>query len=259
MRRRLFSAAAAILAMSSIVMTQSSAAQLSLRGGQRAHYSSLQRCDAAVDAATPTTSGQSISVQVAGIDEACGGLGLSIVVYDPATDAQRSSGSGFVVVGGGSQSFTVTAYTPSATDKVSVTVDSWPVATTWTYTPPPTTSCVALSSSGTPQPGGSCTITGLSFSAPWDSLGNRQTNGHVNVTSSSAYISFSVDLRAALPVDWNWSTSGTLSRSHYIPTPGYACSSLPMLTGTTNPGWGRIDLYIELVENRAGKTVNCAG
>ena len=45
-------------------VSQSSAAQLALMGAQRRNSSSYERCDDAVGATTPSTSGTSTSVQV---------------------------------------------------------------------------------------------------------------------------------------------------------------------------------------------------
>ena len=128
---------------------------------------------------------------------------------------------------------------------------------TWTAA----NSCVALAANGTPAVGGSCVITGISLAAPWGTPGDRQTNGHVRVTSSSTYVSFSVDLRPALPTGWSWSTSAIVNgNGSYTTTAGYACSSLPALSGRTNPNWSTLEIYVVLFEKRSSApgTLNCA-
>lgn len=148
---------------------------------------------------------------------------------------------------------TSAAWTNDARAAAAASSSTWSVASANT--------CVALAPNGTPAPGGTCTVTGISLAAPWGAVGDRQTNGRVQVTSSSTYVSFSVDLRPALPTGWSWSTSAIVNgNGGYTTTPGYACASLPTLTGRTNPAWSIPEIYLVLVEKRssASGTLNCA-
>jgi hypothetical protein len=152
--KRALGACVLILAMGLTVMAPASAAQLVLTGGQHPSFSASARCDDAVAVTTPTIAGTSSSVQVSGI-AACTG-NLFVRVYD-TTGVSRATGSATVVAGGGSQTLTVSpAYVPSPTDKVSVTIGTWPVAATWSYTALPYVWCTLVS---TGSPGSTCTAT----------------------------------------------------------------------------------------------------
>ncbi|HEX7806244.1 MAG TPA: hypothetical protein VF413_08770 [Cellulomonas sp.] len=153
--KRALGACALILALAVAFISPASAAQLVLTGGQHPSSAVSARCDDAVDVTTPSTSGTSSSVQVSGILAACTGA-LFVRVYD-ASGVSKATGSATVVTGGGSQTLTVSpAYTPSATDKVSVTIGTWPVAGTWIYAPLPYIWCTLVS---TGSPGSTCTAT----------------------------------------------------------------------------------------------------
>ncbi|CAN5230700.1 hypothetical protein BH11ACT1_BH11ACT1_16050 [soil metagenome] len=154
--KRALGACALILALAVAFMAPASAAQLVLTGGQHPFSSASARCDDMVTATTPPTSGTSSSVQVSGILAACTGT-LVVRVYD-SSGTSKATGSATVVSGGGSQTLTVSpAYSPSATDRVSVTIATWPIAATWTYTPPaPYIWCTLLSGASA---GSTCTAT----------------------------------------------------------------------------------------------------
>ncbi|MGV8977933.1 MAG: hypothetical protein ACOH17_07805 [Cellulomonas sp.] len=154
--RRAVRAVIVVLAfMAPAAVSQASAAQLALTGAQRPHSAAYQRCDDAVGVTTPSTSGTSASVQVSGIAAACTGT-LSVLVYD-STGATRATGSA-TLTGGGSQTLNMSsAYAPNATDKVSVTIATWPIPATWTYTPlTPYIWCTLVSTGST---GSTCTAT----------------------------------------------------------------------------------------------------
>jgi hypothetical protein len=145
---------------------------------------------------------------------------------------------------GGTVHATSAAWTNDAWSSVAASSSTWTVAGGNT--------CVALKADGTPAPGGTCSITGISLVVPWGATGDRQTNGRVTVTSSSTYVSFSVDLRPAVPADWSWGTSAIVNgNGGYTTTAGFACSSLPSLTGRTNPAWSTLEIYVVLFEKRS--------
>lgn len=241
------------------MVSYASAAALSVSAATLTSVTVGNPCTGTATTGNPVGGSTAITVNVA-LPPEC--VVTSRTVQVTVVDSGGAHSSAAVVMSGSTQAFTVSpAYTASATVTPSVTVDGWNLPTTWAFTPP-ATGCVALNSSGDPAPGGSCTITGLSLATPWGNggVGHRQTNGHVLVSSSSPYISFTVDLRSGLPANWVWSTSGTVQVAHYTPTAGYGCNSLPILSGRTNADWGKMDFYVVLFENRAEATdpLNCS-
>lgn len=156
------------------------------------------------------------------------------------------------VVGATAVQVTSAAWTNDAWSSVSATTGTWPSASANT--------CVALKADGSAMPGGTCAVTGVSLATPWGAAGDRQTNGHVLVSASSTYVSFSVELRSAVPADWNWSTSAVVNgNGSYTASSGLACSSLPALTGRSNPTWSTVEIYVVLFEKRssASGALNC--
>lgn len=254
--------------MALIVMTQASAAQLTLTGGRLPFASSYQRCDDAVAATTAWTAGTSSSVQVAGVATACAGLSVRVVIYDPATGAVQAASTSPVTVpvGGGVVTVATTGYAPSATDRASVTIDSWPVPATWAYTQPyPICGVYRLVNGVETARPATCTVTGLSAAARWGTSGSRLANVDIAFAYAGAtypdYFKFTVDLSttSGLPADWSWATSG-FSGGNLVVSPSYPCSSLPVLAGSSVPSWGpTTGLEFRLVEKRSTESVACAG
>jgi hypothetical protein len=264
--RRALGAFAAVLSMALIAMTQASAAQVTLTGGQRPFESSYARCDAAVDATTSSTSSTATWVQVANIDAACAGLLVSVMVYDPATGSIRTGGSATAPAGGGALTIPTSGYTPSATDRAFVTIGTWPVSATWAYTPPyPICGVYRLVNGVETARPGSCTVTSLSAAAWWGTAGSRLANVDIAFTYTGAsypdYFKFSVDMRttSGLPTDWGWATSG-VSGGNLVVSSSYLCGRLPVLDGSSVPSWGPTSGFeFRLVENRSTTTVSCSG
>lgn len=216
--KRALGACALILAVGLSAMAPASAAQLVLTGGQHPSFSARVRCDDAVAVTTPSTSGTSSSVQVSGITAACTGT-LFVRVYD-ATGVSRATGSATVVAGGGSQTLTVSpAYAPSATDKVSVTIGTWPVAATWTYTALPYIWCTLVSSG---SPGSTCTATVTLFHG-------TKTGG----SGVADYYDVVVTTTSTTPV--RWEVTFNLANSFYGTVPAQLGNSIldPFSDGLT--------------------------
>jgi hypothetical protein len=204
--KRALGACALILALAVSFMAPASAAQLVLTGGQHPFSSASARCDDAVAATTPSTSGTSSSVQVSGIAAACTGT-LFVRVYD-SSGVSKATGSATVVTGGGSQTLPVSpAYAPSATDKVSVTIGTWPVPATWSYTGPP-------AATGPVQPGApGVVLTGLT----WDLITNNPMQACFSVTAgttSTVWIPWKIMVDISQP-PFNGASTG-----YSIQTPG---------------------------------------
>src|SRR5450830_1351555 len=177
--KRALGACALILALAVSFMAPASAAQLALTGGQHPSSFSRARCDDAVAATNPATATTANTVQLSGIDVACAGRTISVRLYD-STPATTVTGTATVPAAGGPVVVTLTgAYTPTTSTVISVTIASWPIPTTWTYTTLSTaTGCVVLDP-GVTTPVPTCSLT---FGANTDLSG---TTWNVKVTVST--------------------------------------------------------------------------
>lgn len=265
--KRALGACALILALAVAFMSPAGAAKLVLTGGQRPSFATSARCDDAVTVTTPSTAGTSNSVQVLGIAAACTGM-LFVRVY-AASGVSKATGPPTAVAGGGSQTLTVSpAYAPSATDRVSVTVGTWPIPATWTYTAAPTYPVCAVyrvvNGVETLQFGKSCTVSSLSLAKDaWGQVGSRRANVDVAFTFTGAtypdYFKFTVDMSTAgLPSDWSWANAGTAG-GNLLLSSAYRCASLPILTGSSNPNWGpTTGFQFQVDEDRSASDITCA-
>lgn len=180
-KRGLAGALGALLVLALAVMTQASASQLTLTGAQLPHVQADTRCDDAVDATTPTTASTSTTVNLTGIAAACAGLSVRVTVYDPATGTAKATGTAPATTLG-TLTVPTAAYTPSTTDRVSLTIDSWPVATAWTYAAPVASpGCVIINNGGNVVQGKSCSLV---YGANSDGSGTRW---NVKVTVTTTY------------------------------------------------------------------------
>ncbi|NMR20310.1 hypothetical protein [Cellulomonas fimi] len=139
-------AVAVVLLVAALLLPSgASAAQLTLAGRPSFSASTVTRCDDAVAATTPTTSGTTTSVVLSGIDAACAGRPVVVRVWDPAaaaTSPARLTAQGTVPAAGGSVTLTGSpGFRPEADLRANVVLGAWPVPATWTYGPPPLGTC----------------------------------------------------------------------------------------------------------------------
>ncbi len=178
--KRVLGACALILALAVSFMTPASAAQLVLTGGQHPSSFASARCGDMVAATNPATATTTSAVQLSGIDVACAGLTIAVQLYDSLT-ATTVTGTATAPAAGGAVLVATGSYTPTASTAISVTVASWPIPTTWTYTAPTlTTGCVVINSGGNVVRGKSCSLT---FGGNTDGSG---TSWNVRVTVSTS-------------------------------------------------------------------------
>jgi hypothetical protein len=252
--KRALGACALILALAVSFMAPASAAQLVLTGGQHPFSSASARCDDAVAATTPSTSGTSSSVQVSGIAAACTGT-LFVRVYN-SSGVSKATGSPTVVTGGGSQTLPVSpAYTPSATDKVSVTIGTWPVPATWSFIPQVTNVCEVRNADGSVDTTKPCALTSTPSYSFWGSSGSGQGNGGTGFSApgiaNDQYVAFTVSIAGA-PSWWSWSNAG-LTGVNNGGTVTTSCSALPTFSGQLQPNKGATpNVFVSFVENRTG-------
>lgn len=109
-----------------------SAASLGVTGAQLGTFAAGHPCPGTLQATTPTTTMQALTVTVTA-PATCAGRQLQVAVNDGVNVRQ---GTATAPVSG---SVTVTldgAYTPSTGVAVDATVSGWALATAWSYTPP---------------------------------------------------------------------------------------------------------------------------
>lgn len=245
-------------------LSVSSASALSLSTGNRQLISSQTRCTSQTVAVTTTaTTTTASSVTVSNVDVTrCGGLPIVVAVYD-STAATWATAKKFEVSGSATvASITLpspsASFTPTVAQKVYATIGGWPVAATWTYTPPtgPVNVCqVRNASDGSLDSTKPCTVTGPIKSDYWGSSGSGQGNFRTNVSApgilNSQYVSFTITLSGA-PSWWSWSNAG-LTRINNSGVVTSSCSTLPTVSGRLGANIGASpDVYVDIVENRTG-------
>ncbi|CAN5230642.1 hypothetical protein BH11ACT1_BH11ACT1_16040 [soil metagenome] len=149
-----------------------------------------------------------------------------------------------MVSGGGSQTLTVSpAYAPPA----------YPVCEVYRM----------VGGTETLQTGKRCTVTDLTAVNVWGTAGTRQANVNIGFSYTGAtypdYVKFTVDMATAgLSTSWSWASSGTRG-GNLLVSSTYRCSSLPILTGSSDPGWGPTSGFqFQVVEDRSTSGVTCA-
>jgi len=255
--KRVLGACALILAFAVAFMAPASAAQLVLTGGLHPYSSASARCGDAVAATNPATATTTTAVQLSGIDVACAGLTVSVQLYDSGT-APTVTGTAKVPVAGGSVVVAMAAsYTPTASTVISVTISSWPIPTTWTYTAPPgnVNMCEVRNANGSVDTTKPCTLTGTPKYSYWGSPGSGLGNGGTDFSApgiaNDQYVAFTVTIVGA-PSWWSWSNAG-LTIINNSGTVTSSCSALPTFSGQLPPNKGpKPNVYVEFVENRTG-------
>jgi hypothetical protein len=255
--RRALAASSLVLALAVAFTAPASAAQLVLTGGQQPYSFASARCGDAVAATNPATTTTTNVVALSGIDAACPGLPISVQLYDTGT-AATVTGTATVPAAGGSVTVAMAAsYTPTASAVISVTIASWPIPTTWTYTAPTgnVNTCEVRNADGSVDTTKPCTFTGTPSSSYWGSSGSGQGNSSTRFSApgiaNDQYVAFTVTIVGA-PSWWSWSNAGltTINNSGTVTS---SCSALPTFSGQLPPNIGpKPNVYVAFVENRTG-------
>lgn len=127
----------------------------------------------------------------------------------------------------------------------------------------PEEGCTAMTSSGQPLAGGTCSITSVGYSESGHP-GARTHNYHValNSNAGSGYIRLTVDLSKATGTasSFSWANAG-VGHGHITVASDWSCASLPVLTGDTAVGgnWGsHSSIEFHVYEDRSAHPVQCA-
>lgn len=243
------------------------AASLQVQSGTLGAQVSDHPCSGTAAATAATGSGTTYSaVSIITVPSGCAGKELFLTLLNGSTVLRSGTAN---VAGSGATTVTFTGtYTATSSLTVQAVVDGWNLPTTWTFTPPVSYPicqvCRLVGGVETARPGSTCTVTGLTVDSYWGTVGSRMANVSIAFSYSGAtypdYFKFTVDMTTAtgLPAGWNWATSGTKG-GNLVLSPSYQCSSLPILVGSSDPGWGPTNGFqFQIFENRAGETVTCA-
>ncbi|PVU83351.1 hypothetical protein DDP54_10485 [Cellulomonas sp. WB94] len=268
--KRALGACALILAVALSFMTPASAAKLVMTGGQHPSAFSSARCDDAVAATTPATTTTTNVMQLSGIAVACAGLPIAVQLYDSATTATLTGAATVPAAGGSVQLALSGPYTPAATAVISVTIASWPIPTTWSYTAAAVApGCVVLNGGGNTNNGKSCSLT---FGGNTDTSG---TSWKLKITVSTteknpvtwqATVNFADLARFPFLARYVGESSGGAT---FAPLPSGFCSSstrLVTFTGVASSGTATVvgadgaqvavTQTIEFVGNNTGQITN---
>ncbi len=271
-RRSAVLGAVAILAVLALGISNASAASLSVVAGKLGSFNVADRCVTGplpVTVAGTPTAGSYPQVLIGAVPAACSGKAIKLTVFGTGWSVLGTS-QAVATASTGSTTVTMTAAYPGASVLgAALSIGGYGVTTSWTFTPPvsyPTCQVYRLVGGvETARPGSTCTVTGLTVDSSWGTVGSRMANVSIAFSYSGAtypdYFKFTVDMTTAtgLPAGWNWATSGT-NGGNLVLSPSYHCSSLPILSGSSDPGWGPTNGFqFQIVEKRAGQTVTCAG
>lgn len=264
MKRLLLALLALLLLGSTAVVGQ--AASLDVRTASLHAFDSADRCaDGPVTVTAGPVSGGSATGLEMDVPAGCHGIAgmLHLGGVAGATDVPftlpASGTTATVPVPGG--------FPPDAVTGVAMTLGTWGVPTSWSYTPPATgPACAVYRLVGGVEVlrPATCTVTSVHFVNWWDSPGNRKANVGISFSYSGAqypdYFRFTVDMSTArgIPAGWVWSTSGTRG-GNLVLAPSYRCSSLPVIEGSSVPSWGPTGGFeFQIWENRLGDSqVTC--
>ena len=172
--------------------------------------------------------------------------------------------------GGGSVTVTVPSFSPTTAHRTYVTIGGWPVASTWSYSPPaPSTGCWVMSASGA-NTGKPCSID-LTRSRALDfgdgrPQGQRTANVYLRFVvaglAAGEHIRFTVDMRSVPGLPSGWSTWNTPNRGFALGNleaePGARCADLPLLTARA-PAWasGGGEIHFTYFEDRPAHATGC--
>lgn len=264
-----------LAALLGLGVSQASAAGLVLDAGLRPTVRTAARCTTQpVTVTTTPTGGTSAQVTVAGLDSGrCAGLPVSVSVYDPSVTtgwpaARRFTGTGTVSAGTLTVGASVapTSFVPSASLKAYVTVNGWPVAATWSYTPPVVVGCqVRTNGSDAVDTTRTCTIgtvTHSGWNTYWRSLVVQVPMTFSSQPAANQYVTFTVAVPTAdQPAWWSWSDAG-VSSYNYGSGQGAitsSCSALPLVSGRTPSNvWGGFTGVSLQIDMTRGATPLCA-
>ena len=204
------------------------AAQLSLTAGNITNVSVSDRCTETVAATHGTsTGGAATTVRVTGMGEACGGRDLALTLYGQDGAVVTSTTSTLAADATDATTLIVPEYAPASVAGAAVTIGTWGVPASWTYTPPvssPLATCTVLNDpSGTKT----CDVTDVRIES-WGYPEPNAYNFYATVTSPSESqdVEWQVTLNLADPA-FEVSTALADSNNGVQLAPGWSCSAMP--------------------------------
>ncbi|MBU4465377.1 MAG: hypothetical protein KKH75_05980, partial [Actinobacteria bacterium] len=126
---------------------------------------------------------------------------------------------------------TQAAWTDKSAVSAAVTAGTWKTITN---------SCTAMNARGGTVHGGTCSITGVTFTQ-WSDGSNIVRDYQVGIKTNAwmSYAAFDIDLASGTGTGaWTWGKAATIPTGQFTPTSGFTCSTLPELTATGPLNWG---------------------
>lgn len=228
-----------------LTLRPAAAAQLPLREARMTSVSIADRCTPIVSTTNGTvTGGRATTVLLTGLGTRCGGRVVALTLFGPNGAALTSgtttlpastSGSGTVIVG---------SYAPADIAGAAMTVGTWGVPATWTYTPPATVPPVSCTVLNDPTGTKTCAATDFEIGAwGYPQLDTNNIIFYVTSPSPATDVEWQVTINLADPM---FKVYARLADGQNVRlAPGWSCSSMPMLvlrgrsdTGTQYVGGG---------------------
>lgn len=134
--KRVLVAATVVLAILLGSASLASAAQLNLLPESLGAFTISDRCTSAVTVSpTTVTSGSALGVQVAGLTNECAGREIQLTLFGASGAAIVTATTTIAAAGATSADVTTTSFTAADIAGAAVTIGTWGVPATWSYTP----------------------------------------------------------------------------------------------------------------------------
>lgn len=231
--KRVLVAATVVLAILLGSVSLASAAQLNLLPGSLGAFTVSDRCTEAVTVSpTTVTAGSASGAQVTGLTNECAGREIQLTLFGASGDAIVTGTTTIAASDPESASVTTDTFMAADITGAAVTIGTWGVLATWSYTPAtslPAVSCVSLD-----DPNLECTavVTGVTS---W---------GYPNLTHFNFFASVSSP-SAEQNVRWQVTVNFVDSQFPFVPAAatgngdsilaqGWTCASMPVLVVVGN-------------------------
>ena len=221
----------AVLAMlPALTASPGAAARLPLEPANFTSVSVADRCTESVQATHETAAtGKVTTVTLSGLGAACDGRELELTLYGAHGEALTSGRAPVATGNGESMGVTVPAYTPAEVAGIAVTVGSWGVPATWSYTFPaekPLAECTVLND---PTGAKTCEVKDIRVDA-WGYPDIDSYNLYATVESPSGDqdVEWELEINLADP-EFKVLANLAVSNNDVTLSPGWTCSSMPML------------------------------
>ena len=238
-----------------IALRPAAAAQLPLRPAAMTSVSVADRC-------TPTatitngvvTSAKATTVSLTGLGDRCAGRAVALTLFGAGGAVLTTVRTTLAGGATGSATVTVPVYSPSAVSGAAVTIGTWGVPATWTYSPPtalPLVSCTVLH-----KPSKTCTAIQTAFSS-WSDPSHYAYYLQFRVESQTVTRDdeWEITINLADPSLRLLATHIKASDKNVIVAPGWNCSMMPLLVLRGKGGSQYVGDWLKAYVGLAGTSV----